>query len=154
MKHIQAQVFKLGIEAGLVDKEEIIDWADEILLSNEPYCNAIADLATCGNRPYSEIFTLLGELCEAHLESRIFWHEFKPFLQKKINEEITTPRAVVSLLYFHYRDGMLPREAEDQIMEFELNYDCAYEGYGSLKDMDIEVTTYFNQPADQDGVRQ
>lgn len=52
--------FRMGLVTGMVEKRELIEWADrEIVRTPEPD-DEIIELALCGSRPYSEIIWLLS----------------------------------------------------------------------------------------------
>jgi hypothetical protein len=52
--------FRMGLVTGMVEKRELIEWADrEIVRCPEPD-DEIIELALCGSRPHSEIIWLLS----------------------------------------------------------------------------------------------
>ena len=59
----QAHVLKLGLEAGIVEHEEVIDWADGILL-NYDYDDDVANIALAANASPKELMSLLGKVID------------------------------------------------------------------------------------------
>jgi hypothetical protein len=53
--------FRMGLVTGLVDKQELIAWADRQIIEKETAESEIIELSLCGKRPYSEIIWLLGQ---------------------------------------------------------------------------------------------
>jgi hypothetical protein len=58
---------KLGIEAGVVEKEEVIRWADSIL-GRETYNDDVANISLATNSSAKEIEALLGKIANGLCE--------------------------------------------------------------------------------------
>jgi len=56
-----ASEFKLALEAGVIDREEIVRWADDLLMSQE-YDDRLAEISLSGDKTNKDIEALLGEL--------------------------------------------------------------------------------------------
>ena len=56
-----ASDFKLFLEAGVIDRGEIVRWADEILLT-EDYDDNIAEISLSSGKTNEELEALLGEI--------------------------------------------------------------------------------------------
>jgi len=52
--------FRMGLVTGIVEKRELIEWADREIDRNPAPDDEIIELALCGSRPYSEIIWLLS----------------------------------------------------------------------------------------------
>lgn len=59
----QAHELKLGLEAGVVDRNEIVNWADRIL-ADYPYDDDVANLAMAGSASDKELMILLGNVID------------------------------------------------------------------------------------------
>lgn len=56
-----ASEFKLALEAGVIDRQEIVRWADGLLIS-EKYDDRLAEISLSGSKTNKDIEALLGEL--------------------------------------------------------------------------------------------
>lgn len=56
-----ASEFKLALEAGVIDRQEIVQWADDHLLTEE-YDDRLAEISLSRDKTNKEIEALLGEL--------------------------------------------------------------------------------------------
>ncbi len=56
-----ASEFKLALEAGVIDRQEIVRWADDLLMSEE-YDDRLAEISLSGDKTNKDIEALLGEL--------------------------------------------------------------------------------------------
>ena len=56
-----ASEFKLALEAGVIDRQEIVRWADDLLISGE-YDDRLAEISLSGGKTIKDIEALLGEL--------------------------------------------------------------------------------------------
>lgn len=56
-----ASEFKLALEASVIDRQEIVRWADDLLMSEE-YDDRLAEISLSGDKTNKDIETLLGEL--------------------------------------------------------------------------------------------
>ena len=59
----QAHQLKLGLEAGVVEREEIISWADRILMDYD-YDDDVANVALAVNAPLKQLASLLGQVID------------------------------------------------------------------------------------------
>lgn len=58
-----ASEFKLALEAGVIDRQEIVRWADELLITEE-YDDRIAEISLSTSKTNKDIEALLGEIAE------------------------------------------------------------------------------------------
>jgi hypothetical protein len=59
----QAQQLKLGLEAGVVERDEIISWADRIVMDYD-YDDDVANVALAVNAPLKQLISLLGQVID------------------------------------------------------------------------------------------
>lgn len=93
-----ASEFKLALEAGVIDRQEIVRWADNLLISEE-YDDRLAEISLSGDKTNKDIEALLGELVAPDDDFGGFWrmlgrmhealeadptrlHEFTRFLEQ------------------------------------------------------------------------
>lgn len=101
MKHVRSTIayeFKLSLEAGVIDHDEIIRWADEILVADE-YDDDIANICMATRKTDKELAALLeavasnenewagarrmlGRMHNALLRKPERLHEFTQFLER------------------------------------------------------------------------
>lgn len=90
--------FRISLEAGVIDRDEIIRWADGIIAS-EPYDHDIANICMAGNatdkelesllaivsggeEPWDGVRRMLGRMHDALLRDPGRLHEFTRFLER------------------------------------------------------------------------
>lgn len=56
-----ASEFKLALEAGVIDRQEIVRWADDLLITEE-YDDRIAEISLSASKTNKDIEALLGEI--------------------------------------------------------------------------------------------
>jgi hypothetical protein len=56
-----ASEFKLALEAGVIDRAEIVRWADDLLMSQE-YDDRLAEISLSSDKTNKDIEALLGEI--------------------------------------------------------------------------------------------
>jgi hypothetical protein len=54
------EFFRIGMVTGLIEKEEVINWADRELLSSDKPDHEVIEVALAGRLPYSQIIFLLN----------------------------------------------------------------------------------------------
>ncbi len=53
--------FRMGLVTGLIEKQEVIAWADRVILQSEIPDSDIIDLSLAGKLPYSQMVRMLTE---------------------------------------------------------------------------------------------
>ena len=142
MHKLKATILRFGLETGLADKCEIISWADQMLESDEPYTDWMGDLATCHDRPVSEIYGVLGSV-PGQVDYDQLWSGLRDFIRERLSSSSIDPHVIISHVLTNYRNGFLPKDAEDKLIGFELDYGTAAEGYVTKDEIDEEVRQYF-----------
>jgi hypothetical protein len=54
------EFFRMGMVSGLIEKEEVIKWADHELITSDKPDHEVIDLSLSGHLPYSQIIGLLN----------------------------------------------------------------------------------------------
>ncbi|MCU0643561.1 MAG: hypothetical protein MUC94_04815 [bacterium] len=66
LQKFQAEVFRVGLICGCVSKDEIISWADSIILESESADYVFFELSLSANKAFHEIALLLLEISQKH----------------------------------------------------------------------------------------
>lgn len=107
--------FRMGLAAGLVDREALVAWADNEIAAHANPAHEIIELALCGRRPYSEIIWLLNQFQGApdyDLGLKLV------FARAGMLFEQHPDRAdeIVYALGLINEEGFLPREVQTQLV--------------------------------------
>jgi len=82
------KIFRLGLTQGLIDKQEIINWCDSIIIKDEEPDPFIIDISLSGTKSINDIVSIIDE-------------KFKG------NSSKISARAVLGLYYKLYRQGKI-----------------------------------------------
>lgn len=142
---VQAMIFRAGIEAGIVDHDEIVQWADSVLNLDEPYIDCIADLSFRSDGNIQRVYDLLGEVPGTLPNFEEFWEELRSYIGMKLKSGTIEPESVVRHIDWHYHGNRLPEDVEKKISEFTSDYNCVLDGVGSGAEVDSRVLAYFTE---------
>ncbi len=136
------EVFRIGLINGLVDKDEIIKWADSIIQQDEQPDSFIIELSLCCSMNINDVVSIINE----------FIGESKPVISGRVilglayrlyNEKRIVLRKVTSTIDWLTWHGE-PTEKEKSLMyglDEELN--CAESGiYGTIEGVEEEVLLF------------
>lgn len=82
------EVFSIAVVNGIVDKQYIVKWADQIIYKDEEPHDLIIELSLCGHKNPSDIASIIGE----------FIGEQKP---------VVSGRVILGLLYHQFVSGQI-----------------------------------------------
>ena len=82
------EVFHIGLVNGLMDKQEVVKWADDIIQKDEQPDYFVIELSLCGHKSVNEMVSLINE----------FIGEPKPAV---------SGRVILGLLYHRYINGQV-----------------------------------------------
>ncbi len=126
-------LIRAGLASGLLSKEEVIDWADKIVVKDEQPDIFFIDLAMSSSKSTNDIIHYINDLLNFDnpaVQARpLVGLLFKQFNNGQINLE----QAVSKLFRLKFEAVFNERE-EGYIYSLENDYDCAKHGiYGSLQ---------------------
>jgi hypothetical protein len=117
------EVFHIALSNGLLDKKEIIKWADEIIIKNSEPDYFIIELSLCGQKTTNDIISLLNEYIGEE-KPQISGRVILGFLYRKYLDKQTTLKTVVGTIYWITWKTELP----DEEKSFMYGLDDAYDG--------------------------
>lgn len=147
-----AEALRLGLIVGLVHPNQVVAWADGIIMANRAVeAPVVLDLTLAADRPLAELVSFLGEVpgtVDAAAVGRRVAKQLREGLAVGTLDVIEVARAMYRLL----REGYAPdREFENMAYSADDEVDLALEGtYGTLEDVRTELTQFLDRYADVD----
>jgi hypothetical protein len=136
------EVFSIALTNGLMDKNDVIKWADNIIINDNEPDFFIIELSLCGHKNLNDIISLLNEFIgpeKPQVSSRVilgFVH--RQYLVGKI-----TLRKVVGVVDSIVWKTDLTDEEKSFMYGLDDNYNCAEEGiYGSVEVVEKETIRF------------
>ena len=142
-----AEVLRLGLVLGLIDRSAIVAWADELILADRAAEIPVAfDLSTSATTPLSDVITQLGrvpgEIDPQAIGRRVAGH---------LRESLTTGRlditAVARAMQRLLREGLAPDDDfEHMAYHADDGVDLALSGtYGTLPAIHDDVIRFLDR---------
>lgn len=137
-------LIRAGLEIGLLTKEEVIDWAYNIIAKDNNTDIFFIDLALSSSKSTSDIVLYFSDYL--NFENPVV--QGRPLLgllyKKFISKEISLERTV-SKLYNLIRGTVLTEKEEGYIYSIDDNYHCAIDNiYGTLETVNAEVEKFLS----------
>lgn len=136
------EVFSIALTNGLLDKNEVIKWADNIIVNDNEPDFFIIELSLCGHKSLNDIVSLLNEFIgqeKTPVSGRVilgFMH--RQYLAGKI-----TLRKVVGAVNWIVWQADLTDEEKSFMYGLDEDYDCAEEGiYGAVEAVEKETLRF------------
>lgn len=125
------EVFRIALTRGLLEKSEVVKWADNIIANDNEPDYFIIELSLCGNQNLNDTISLISEFIgqdKPLLSERIILGLlYKQYLEKKI-----TLKRAISFINWILREENLTEEETSLMYNLDLDYDCVEEGYLTL----------------------
>ncbi|HLP04237.1 MAG TPA: hypothetical protein VK152_02300 [Paludibacter sp.] len=136
------EVFSIALTNGLLDKEEVIKWADNIITQDEEPDYFIIELSLCGHKSINDIVSLINEYVgqdKPKISGRIFLGLlYRAYLTGHIKLDKVT-RAIYWIVW----EDRLTEDEKSLIYGIDEDYDCAIDGiYGSVEIVEKEVLRF------------
>jgi hypothetical protein len=136
------EVFHIALSNGLIDKKEIIKWADQIITQDIEPDYFIIELSLCGQKTTNDIISLLSEYIGEE-KPKTSGRVILGFLYRKYLAKQTTLKSVVSTIYWITWKTELPDEEKSFMYGLDDAYDCATEGiYGTIQAVENETLRF------------
>ncbi len=136
------EVFSIGLTNGLLDKDEVIKWADSIITNDNEPDFFIIELSLCGHKSLNDVVSLLNEYIgqeKPQISGRvILGFMYRQYLTGKI-----TLRKVVGAVNWIVWQANLSDEEKGFMYGLDEDYDCAEEGiYGAVEAVEKETLRF------------
>jgi len=136
------EVFRIALTNGLLDKNEIIKWADNIITSNNEPDYFIIELSLCGHKSANDIVSLLNEYigqCKPQISSRVILG----FLYGQYIAGQLALRKVVGSIDWIIWQTDLTEDEKSFMYGLDDNYNCAEEGiYGTVEAVESQTLRF------------
>ncbi len=136
------EVFSIALTKGLLDKEEVIKWADNIITQDDKPDYFIIELSLCGHKSINDIISLINEYVgqdKPKISGRIFLGLlYSAYLTGHVKLDKVT-RAIYWIVW----EDRLTEDEKSLIYGIDEDYDCAIGGiYGSVEIVEKEVLRF------------
>jgi hypothetical protein len=138
------EVFSIALTNGLLDKKEVIKWADNIITNDNEPDYFIIELSLCGHKNINDIVSHLNEYIgqeKPQVSGRVilgFMH--RQYLAGKI-----TLRKVVGTINWIVWQADLTEDEKSFMYGLDEDYDCAEEGiYGTVEAVKKETLRFLD----------
>jgi hypothetical protein len=143
-KHILTtlHLIRASLATDLLTKEEVIEWADKIIITDEQPDIFFIDLALSGSKSTKEILSYLNEYLDFE-KPAIPGRPLVGLLYKKYKSgEIDLTNAVRKLYQLNF-EAIFTDEEESYLYTIEDELDCAKSGiYGTIEDVQHETEKF------------
>jgi hypothetical protein len=133
------EVFRLCLMKGLLDKQEVIRWADDIILQDEQPAYFVIELSLCGSKSVKDMVSLIHSFV-GEPRPVVSGRVILGFLFAQYSQKVISLRTVTAAIY-----GLLWEtewnETEKRFMYgLDDAFDCAVNGiYGTVEEVEKDV---------------
>lgn len=136
------KVFSAGLMNGILNKNEVIQWADSIITQDEEPDDFVIELSLCGHKSLNEMVAVLNEFIgqvKPQISGRVVLGcLYRQYLSGKI-----TLRKVVETVDWMVWQTNLSDEEKSFMYGLEDDYHCAEEGiYGTLEEVEKKTLRF------------
>lgn len=133
-----------GLASGLINKEEIVDWADKIITRDEKPDIFFIDLALSSSKSKNDILHHFNDFLNyenPEIQSRpLLGLLYKQYITKQINLSQT-----ISRLFQLKFEAKFTEKEEGYIYSLHNDYDCAINDiYGTIFDVEVELHKFLS----------
>jgi hypothetical protein len=138
--------FRMGLVTGIVEKQELIQWADrEIIRSLQPE-HEIIELSLCGRRPHSEILWLLSSF-EGELTYGLSLRLLLARAGLAFERDPTRARELILGLRLLKEEAKLPKGVKSQLVTFQNKLQGYERGSVSLDQLGADLSRFLERYA-------
>lgn len=136
------EVFSIALTHELLDKNEVIKWADAIILGDTEPDYFIIELSLSGQKSNNDIVSFLNQYI-GHEKPQVSTRVILGFLYRQyLNGHITLKKLVNTVDWIIYETDITDEE-KGFMYGLKENYLCAEEGiYGTIKDIEEETLRF------------
>ena len=136
------EVFSIALTNGLVDINEVIKWADNIIINDKEPDFFIIELSLCGHKKTIDIVSLLNEYIGQE-KPQISGRVILGFLYRQYLAGYITLKKVVGSINWIVWQADLTDEEKSLMYGLDEDYDCAEEGiYGTIEEVEKETLRF------------
>jgi hypothetical protein len=136
------EVFSIALTNGLLDRDEVIKWADSIITKDSEPDFFIIELSLCGHKSLNDIISILNE-CIGQEKTQVSGRVILGFMYQQYIAGKITLRKVVGAMNWIVWEADLTDEEKSFLYGLEDNYECAEGGiYGTIEKVEKETLRF------------
>ena len=136
------EVFHIGLANGLLDKQEVIRWADNIIQQDDQPVINVIELSLCGHKSVNDVVSLLSEIVgdpRPQISGRVIlgllYNNYK-------NGKITLEKVARSMSWIIWQ-GELTDEEKSFMYGIDDMYDLAVSGtFGTVESFEMDTLRF------------
>ena len=138
------QFVRAGLASGLLSKEEVIDWADEIITRDETPDIFFIDLALSSSKTTDDVCHYINDFL--NFENPVInGRPLLGLLYKRFHDNQITLEQTVRQLFRLKFEALFTQKEEGCIYSIDDAFDCAKNGiYGTIEDVHKEVNSFLS----------
>ncbi len=136
------EVFHIGLTNGLLDKKEVIKWADNIIQQDEQPDYFVIELSLCGHRSINDIVSLINEFV-GEPKPVVSGRVILGFAYRQYIKKLIPLRKVTAAIYWLVWQGELTETEKSFMYGLDEDLDCAESGiYGTVEAVEKETLRF------------
>ncbi len=138
------EFFRLALVSCLMEKKEVIHWADEELLTKNPINNDVIELSLSGQLPYSQLigmFNTFQGIADRELPVKLLFS----YALSKDSTNIDQIQAVISGLQVLKAENYCNEEVKKQLKALENHLDCYKKSKLTLDELQYHLGFFLKQ---------
>lgn len=138
------EFFRLALVSCLMEKEEMIQWADEELLTKNPMNNDVIELSLSGRLPYSQLIGLLNTFqgtADRELPVKLLF----AYAISKYSTNIDQIQALISGFQVLKAENYCNKEVKKQLTALENHLACYKKSKLTLEELQNHLELFLNQ---------
>ncbi len=136
------EVFRIGLTNGLLEKEEVINWADQIIQQSAQPDYFVIELSLCGHKSINDIVSLINEFA-GEPKPVVSGRVILGFAHRQYTKKLITLRKVTATIYWLVWQGELSETEKSFMYSLDEDLDCAESGiYGTVEAVEKEALRF------------
>jgi hypothetical protein len=137
-------LIRAGLSSGLLTKEEVVDWADKIIMKDEQPDIFFIDLALSSSKSINDVSHYFNEYLNFE-NPTIQGRPLLGLLYKQFSSKQLTLEQTVGKLFRLKFEAIFTEREEGYIYSIDNNFDCAKHNiYGTIESVYAEVEKFLN----------
>ena len=141
----EAEHFRVALAMGLLDRGEVVAWADRIIMDLDNPPGKIIEVSLAGARPADELERLLADI-PGPADVALAAHAVLGILRERLEAGAVTLASAVDMLWTYHQVAAIPESEKLQASVISYLLDSAIDGYyGTIEGVREEVLRFLNQ---------
>lgn len=136
------EVFHIGLTNGLLDKGEVIRWADNIIKQDEQPDYFVIELSLCGHKSINDIVSLINEFV-GEPKPIVSGRVILGFAYRQYSKKAISLRKVTTAIYWLVWQREFTEAEKSFMYGLDEDLDCAESGiYGTVEAVEMETLRF------------